>query len=548
LKANKNKIIMVSSYSRRALERSCLLLVVATILYCIITNQSLKEEFNIASQEEKTESPTIRRRLPREEKENATHATTFATTLPQLVPRVKCHYESKHNKAFVNYWLESDKPYSIKFGKYMRCKVEYGRVELYKPFAEILNVTTYLQTNLKIITVGDSVGMQFHHVLEEALEPPPLESKKNNQTYHTLYHDAWGRHEMVTVSAPVRGGGAIASLRMNGYLMPEGKRRPVPNSPPHKWRFWGGWNPVHVQEILNHNYSVPSMASDNIGNGTETTHTNQTVSETKRIDAFDVMIYRIPHGWIPIEKVKRDWILKSVLFARELFGVRTIILPSLFFNVSYSPLPNHRDICGFFAALPINTANISHNFRSCWFILIRAQNNINTTEQLDELRNKRRMMRELVEESWTNSSMPNLLQLDIGDWTDQLTELNAKLIGINILERLKLKSKYPPSVAMVCAKMPDSTKNCPRNMISKDGMHWCMESLGGRYVGGISCLLQCALMMDDFNQTTTAEETTISDSNQKSLIGKCQQRCNDQFMSLRPAASLFETTPINPKR
>lgn len=75
-----------------------------------------------------------------------------------------------------------------------------------------------------------------------------------------------------------------------------------------------------------------------------------------------------------------------------------------------------------------------------------------------------------------------------------------------------------------------------KKMISKDGMHWCMKSLQGRYVGGISCLLQCSLVMDDVNQTATE---TIPDSKQQ-LIEKCQQRCNNQFMSLKPA-SLLET-------
>ena len=165
-------------------------------------------------------------------------------------------------------------------------------------------------------------------------------------------------------------------------------------------------------------------------------------------------------------------------------------------------------------------------------------------EQLDDLRNKRRMMRELVEESWTSPDIPNLLQLDFGGWIDQLNELNAKLLGMDVdtdgnytLERLTCNKKYNPSIAMICASMPDSSCGCTMNMISMDGMHWCMESVGGRFVGGISCLLQCSLIMDDIDQS--AEETILPGSKQQ-LIEKCQQRCNDQFMSLRPA-SLLDT-------
>ena len=151
-------------------------------------------------------------------------------------------------------------------------------------------------------------------------------------------------------------------------------------------------------------------------------------------------------------------------------------------------------------------------------------------------------MRKLAEESWTNPGIPNLLLLDFGGWTDQLTELNARLLGMDIdtdgnytLERLRCSKKYVPSIAMICTSMPDLSCGCTKNMISRDGMHWCMESLGGRYVGGISCLLQCSLVMDDVNQTAE----TIPDSKQQ-LIEKCQQRCNNQFMSLKPA-SLLET-------
>ena len=127
---------------------SSMLLLVAGILL-LISNRSFLKTLSTVSQEEKKDD-------------------THATTSQQLSRENTSHYESK-SKSFVSYWLESDKPYSIKYGRYMRCPVGNERVELSKPFSEILNVTTYLQTNLKIITVGDSVGMQFHEVLEEAL-------------------------------------------------------------------------------------------------------------------------------------------------------------------------------------------------------------------------------------------------------------------------------------------------------------------------------------------------------------------------------------------
>ena len=143
-------------YSRRTFELSCMLIVATMVLHSFISDHSLIE--------------TLGNAVSQEEKKNAVRSSP--TTSTQL-SRQNSHYESRTSKAFVTYWLESDKPYTVKYGRYMRCGVGNGRVELSKPFSDILNVTTYLQTNLKIITVGDSVGMQFHEALEEALEPPP---------------------------------------------------------------------------------------------------------------------------------------------------------------------------------------------------------------------------------------------------------------------------------------------------------------------------------------------------------------------------------------
>ena len=181
-------------------------------------------------------------------------------------------------------------------------------------------------------------------------------------------------------------------------------------------------------------------------------------------------------------------------------------------------------------------------------------------EELNEMREKNRMIREFVEESWeekTNSSQgdigddllpDNLLLLDFGNWTDQLTELNAKLAGMDqspanyTLERLG-GAKYPPSIAQSCANakniQPGVSKRCDRNMISLDGMHWCMESMGGRIAAGIACLLQCSLL---WNKSSEGGTAAGREQDKKTLLGQCQQRCNDEFMSLKESSSLITTT------
>ena len=89
--------------------------------------------------------------------------------------------------------------------------------------------------------------------------------------------------------------------------------------------------------------------------------------------------------------------------------------------------------------------------------------------------------------------------------------------------------RHAPSIPMVCAhpiEQPFSTKNetagqCFFNKISRDGMHWCIETLGARYSASIACLLGC--IYNNGKEQQNGME-----------VRKCEQECNDQFMSLVP--------------
>ena len=157
------------------------------------------------------------------------------------------------------------------------------------------------------------------------------------------------------------------------------------------------------------------------------------------------------------------------------------------------------------------------------------------------------MIHDVVAESWRNSSLPNIYTLDWGPWTSSLIEMNARLNGMNttspeyLLPRTGCKRKHNPlnnpSIASICAETnvtPGSCKQCVKNRLTMDGMHPCMESLGGRLVGGIACLLQCSLQMDEWS----GDAMPIPNQDQLLLIKQCQKRCNDQFMSLNPASTI----------
>jgi hypothetical protein len=115
-------------------------------------------------------------------------------------------------------------------------------------------------------------------------------------------------------------------------------------------------------------------------------------------------------------------------------------------------------------------------------------------------------------------------------WT--LMEWNARLMGMDTssanytLETLrnlegskKDRLLFDRSIAQVCGKrVPDQTAKCEPNGFSMDGIHWCMESVGGRFVAAISCLLGCV-----YNQNNESSTT----------IEACERSCNEQFMSLK---------------
>ena len=69
--------------------------------------------------------------------------------------------------------------------------------------------------------LGDSVGIQFHQLMEEAAGGTWSDRK--------LYTFAWGAHESVSISAPVQGGGVLGAFRMTGMFLKKGLGKPPPN-------------------------------------------------------------------------------------------------------------------------------------------------------------------------------------------------------------------------------------------------------------------------------------------------------------------------------
>ena len=128
-----------------------------------------------------------------------------------------------------------------------------------------------------------------------------------------------------------------------------------------------------------------------------------------------------------------------------------------------------------------------------------------------------------------------MLVQEFANFTDHLILKNAEHIGYDISSSNALSEKlndtsgalkWPQSIPMVCANKPlnNMESECHRNKISPDGLHWCVETLGPRYTASISCLLGCV-----YNER-------IPESSPDGLrsLQKCEQDCNEQFMSLKP--------------
>jgi hypothetical protein len=222
---------------------------------------------------------------------------------------------------FIHYELYQDRPYNITFGPYTKCQlgITYNkrgkkpieRVPLKARLQEVMNMTTFLKTNLKILSLGDSVGIQFHQVLEEAV------GGVWNDTRRTVYHNAWGDHESVSVLAWDTT--VVAAFRMTGLLLHSGKDNPPPNVGPNLKTGAGGWIPEQVQELLQHEYTTT------LENG---------VASTVKIHNFDILLFRIPHGWLTLDTITKENLHEALVLAHDLFGVHTVVMHSLFFNVS----------------------------------------------------------------------------------------------------------------------------------------------------------------------------------------------------------------------
>ena len=254
-----------------------------------------------------------------------------------------------------------------------------------------------------------------------------------------------------------------------------------------------------VNRFLNH-----EMAEVISNDHTMLNDTGNTPIQTKGpLGKFDVVIFRVMHGWMKTEEITNSRFLEAIHLASELYGAETAILQTIPFT-----------------------------------------NNVKTAQDLTDVNRLNQDMRNIAK-NWlptNNSTIKNVLVHEYGQYVNHVVWANARYLGYNVsdpvtahpsifekegpsflFDRLKDGQQFSASIPMVCSDLEslgDKRAKCNRNYLFSDGMHVCPESLSFRYAISLACLAGCVY-------------NTCDEGAEKDVRG-CEKECNDQFMSLKP--------------
>ncbi|KAL9182202.1 hypothetical protein ACHAXT_012854 [Thalassiosira profunda] len=392
----------------------------------------------------------------------------------------------------------------------------------------VLNFTATISTDLKILFVGDSISQQFAEGFYSSVHSDDyaggytiLRSFVNDGEpifANGKIFSRSGLHVCSSLVAPARGGGVSAYWRVLELMSKTTERKSYVNCKKETY-----WNAGEAALLSDHRYNHPPGATKKGMEKVETTRNNgattwvrsETDNSTKRhrVGGFDACVLRPQHGWMALGDITRDRIEEEIRLCGKTAGAQTAIV----------------------STLPLN-------------------NNVLTPEDWDGILRINEQIRDIALE-WNASAADEVrwvLVQEFGNLTNQILWRNAKHIGYNItmpdfsqsngwerqgseflLHRyhgIKGNQQHAPSIPMVCAyhiDQPFSTKNetagqCFFNKISRDGMHWCVETFGPRYAVSVACLLGCVY--------NGGGPDVAGDAG----VRRCEHECNDRFMSLTP--------------
>lgn len=310
----------------------------------------------------------------------------------------------------------------------------------------VLDFDAQITTSLKIIVLGDSVGIQFSQALQEA-------AGAQVQNRHVVKY-SWRNHEGVHLAQPVRGGGAVAGYRITGMFTLKQKNNhfqlaPVPG---------GGWMQEHVDMLKDAMMSTKTAGYE---------FTGAVMNKTD----FDVLIMQFPYGWLERPKEQLftpEIIMEAIQTSHIVFGAKTIILQTVPVQNNVENL--HREL------VTINNA-ISD------FVNYYSPPKDGSGVQCVMLMDVAFLSLSLFVHNAVGLKMVSASALDVLQKPISLREKERQLanyLNSTLEKRLNCcHPEYKEIVAFSCAESvadPNNTKYCQRNIYTNDGMHWCMVS------------------------------------------------------------------------
>jgi hypothetical protein len=384
-------------------------------------------------------------------KDNKASFVIWPITMPSLSMSVP-------KDPIISYKLIRGLQYNNTFDPFYICnkdRFKRDRITTHKAFDMKGNVDFHAQisTSLKILIIGDSVGIQFSQALQEATGAHP-------DHRHVVYH-SWRKHEGVHIASPVRGGGAAAGFRITGLLKEKQKNNEYQLAPTPG----GGWmtsNVTSLREALVRSRTIASIAMGEDAQGGE--------KQTRDNGDFDVVVFQFPFGWMekPTEELfTHEALVDAVNTSHAQFGANTVILQTV---------PMQNNVIDIRREL-ININKAIYDFSN------------NYVPPSDGTGVQRIIVMDLA---WLSFSLfaHNAVGLKILDDSTLkiLSERNAKSAAelaekLNPLLDARLNcchTEYRQVPSFSCAEAvddPKNTKYCKMNTYSLDGMHWCMVSM-----------------------------------------------------------------------
>ena len=347
----------------------------------------------------------------------------------------------------------------------------------------VLDIGTTISTNLNILHIGDSVTQQIAGAMDEMLGAYELQSRNSVQLKNALKSQYFSSSAGYTV-APTYGGGAQFTWRVVKLLSKSLQDESRPG-------FHGAWQTDMAKEFLNLTY--------------------QWKGDTVAVKKMDAVIFRVTHGWMNFDEITRERIIEAAELAQSLLGADTII-----------------------------------------FLTVPFSNNVKTIDDLASVKQINIMIHEIAN-TWHLEHDTKMLILEYATYCDHIIWTNARHIGYNVsapmevsesvlaeespsflFDRLLQTKDWPPSIPMTCAKLPSNDSSrayCDQNLLFRDGIHICPETLAARISIGIACLLGCV-----YNRlpTDNTDTQSIPDELEMRNTRSCELQCNRQFMSVVP--------------